>query len=70
MGIMRATKEITFYGLVTEKENIYKPFIKTESLEAAKEIKGDKYGVAIIKYKGYKRTAYGRETLIIKEIAE
>ena len=59
---------MNFYGLVGPRDNVYRPSVKTESLEYAREIKGDRCNFAIIKYKGYKRTAHGRTTLVIQDI--
>lgn len=57
-----------FYGLVATNGNLYKPFFKAESIEEAREVKGDNSDVSIIKYKGFKRNAHRRTTLVIKDV--
>lgn len=57
-----------FYGLVGPKDTVYRPTLKAESLDYIKEIRNDRYDFTIIKYKGYKRTAHGRTTLVIQDI--
>lgn len=58
-----------FYGLVhTANGDLFKPFFKTESIEDAREVKGDNPDVAIIKYNGFKREAHRRTTLVIKDV--
>jgi|LSQX01.1.fsa_nt_gb hypothetical protein len=58
--------KIKFYGLVVGGQNPYKPFCKTESLESAKEIKGNLHNVDIIRYVGHRRKAHGRTILVIQ----